>query len=69
MINVEAHVTVSTKWHLRTGVHIKCLPNRKVKIFASFSPENGLSTQDLSTASFQKIFSGGARNRNVVKSY
>lgn len=37
-----------TEWHARTGVHAKGLPNCKVKISLSFSPENGPSTQHLS---------------------
>lgn len=67
MINVDAHIIISTKWHLWTGVHVKCLLNCKVKISLSFSPENGLSTQHLSTASFQKIFSGGSKKQKCCQ--
>lgn len=59
-INVDNHITISTRRNLRTQIHVKCLPNcSKLKVSASFSPKNGPSTQQLSTASFNLIFSGG----------
>lgn len=54
-INVDNHITISTKWN----IHVKCLPNCTVKVSGSFSPQNGLSTQQLSSATFDTIFSGG----------
>lgn len=61
MINVDIHTIISTKRNLRTQTHIKCLPNHTVKVSVSFSPQNGLSTQHLDTASFHKNFSGGSK--------
>lgn len=61
MITVHTHITISAKLHLKTVAHVKCLPNCKVKVSISFSPENGISTQHISTASFQKIFHGGSK--------
>jgi len=38
MTNVDAHVIISTKWHLRTGVHVKRLCNCKVENLCIFFP-------------------------------
>lgn len=59
MINVDNHIMISTYCNLRAQIHVKCLLNCTVKVSVSFPPQNGLSTQQLSTASFHMIFSGG----------
>lgn len=54
---------ISTKWNLRPQIHIKRLPKCIVKVSVSFSPQNGLSTQQLCTASFHTIFSSGNKKQ------
>lgn len=63
MINVDNHIMISKKWNLRTQIHIKCLPKCTVKVSVSLSLQNGLSTQQLNTASFHIIFNGGNKKQ------